>query len=88
MIIEADNIETTQGVTIQRLSFEDRRLFWACMYLDGQTQLIDQNVTEETEPIPSAEGLLVVGGVTRHCFGSDDYEEFVQEVSNRGLIMP
>jgi hypothetical protein len=88
MIIEPENRDTTQGTTIQRLAFNDGRLFWACVYLEGQTQLIEDNLTEEDHPIKSAEGLLIVNGQTRIGFGSDDYQEFLTEINNRGLILP
>lgn len=91
MIISATEV-TEGGQTFCRLEYPDKRRFWACGYVQGTSNVIDYSkVTEENEPedvtTTRIDGPLILDG-----FGMDStdytYEEFLQEIEDRGLTLP
>ena len=65
---------TSQGVEIQRLADDvNNKPIYACMWLDGQTQLVNDNFTDMEEGEQSFEGLLIVkdehGNIIMHRHG-------------------
>ena len=65
MVIDTTNKTVLEGTpnerTVQRLADDaNGRPIFACMYENGQTQLIEENLTEQDSPITHVEGVLKV----------------------------
>ena len=75
-----DPITTPQGY--KRLKMDVP--FFACGYIQGTTDIL--KMTWEYEPVQppnSIDGPSILDG-----FASDDWDEFDQEITNRGLTRP
>lgn len=84
MIIEPENYDNG----FFKLSFPDGRFFYAAFWLDGQTQLVKEQMTEVDNPIRSVKGKLEVNEQVRHALGGDQLEEFYQALEDKGLTLP